>query len=261
MKPSVNIFKSNQPKMLSKREDKKSISLNWNSRLYFQLGVIVSLLAVFLIMESTIGLTTSTYTAKKDFYLEEPSIYNIILKDESPKPLIKPEKQIKKQQIIDIVTPIENTTQTVDETPVTPIDISPTVVTPSASTGSEKPDKTVPDNVLNVEFAPIFPGCESLSSNQEKIACMSSKVKSFIARKFNVDKFSDYDSGEKQRITVQFKIDENGAVKDILARAPDKLLEKEAIRVVNTLPKMEPGKQGDKNVAVLYTVPITLLVN
>jgi hypothetical protein len=43
----------------------------------------------------------------------------------------------------------------------------------------------------------------------------------------------------------------------VIAKAPNKLLEKEAKRVVSKLPSMILGKQGDKYVAVQYIIPIT----
>jgi len=59
-----------------------------------------------------------------------------------------------------------------------------------------------------------------------------------------------------QRISVIFKIDKNGNVIDIRARAPHPRLVKEAIRVLNMLPKMKPGIQRGKPVVVPYSLPI-----
>ena len=64
----------------------------------------------------------------------------------------------------------------------------------------------------------------------------------------------------KKKVYVQFKIDKNGEITDIRARGPHVRLEKEAIRVVELLPNMTPGKQRTRPVRVSYTLPITLLV-
>jgi len=45
-----------------------------------------------------------------------------------------------------------------------------------------------------------------------------------------------------------------------MARGPHARLEKEAIRVVELLPDMTPGKQRGRPVGVKYTLPITLVV-
>ena len=42
----------------------------------------------------------------------------------------------------------------------------------------------------------------------------------------------------------------------IRTRGPDKILEKEAARIIGLLPKMEPGKQRGKSVRVPYSIPI-----
>jgi protein TonB len=64
----------------------------------------------------------------------------------------------------------------------------------------------------------------------------------------------------KKRVYVQFKISKTGDIVDVRARGPHARLEKEAVRVVELLPKMEPGKQRGRPVGVKYTLPITLLV-
>jgi len=58
-------------------------------------------------------------------------------------------------------------------------------------------------------------------------------------------------------VFVEFIINENGQVSNVKAKNkihPD--LEKEATRVVSSLGCFTPGKQGDKNVRVIYTAPI-----
>ncbi len=64
----------------------------------------------------------------------------------------------------------------------------------------------------------------------------------------------------RQRISVIFKIDKNGDVVGVRARAPHPRLVKEATRVVNLLPKMKPGKQRGKAVVVPYSLPIIFQV-
>ena len=57
-----------------------------------------------------------------------------------------------------------------------------------------------------------------------------------------------------------FKIDQTGSITEIQARAPHPRLQKEAERVVKTLPKMTPGKQRGRPVSVRYSLPISFLV-
>lgn len=111
-----------------------------------------------------------------------------------------------------------------------------------------------------IENVPIFPGCENLSNNQQRKDCMSEKVKDFVNRKFNTDLGSQLGLTGMNRIIVQFKIDKTGNITDVRSRAPHPRLEQEAARVVNSLPKMQPGKQRGKAVGVMYSLPIVFQV-
>lgn len=122
-------------------------------------------------------------------------------------------------------------------------------------------EEVVEEEIADVPFAvienvPIYPGCERESGNEAKKKCMSSKISEFINKKFNSELATDLGLEGRQRISVQFKIDKNGKVVDVRARAPHPRLEKEAVSVVQSLPDMTPGKQRGKPVGVLYSLPI-----
>ena len=111
-----------------------------------------------------------------------------------------------------------------------------------------------------IENIPVFPGCEK-GTKAEKKACFSKKISRHINRKFNSGLASDLGlSAGKKRIFVMFKIDKTGSITEIQARAPHPRLQKEAERVVKTLPKMIPGKQRGRPVSVRYSLPIAFLV-
>lgn len=111
-----------------------------------------------------------------------------------------------------------------------------------------------------IENVPIFPGCENLSNNDQRKKCMSEKVQEFVNRKFNTDLGSQLGLSGVNRIIVQFKIDKNGNITEVRSRAPHPKLEQEAARVINSLPKMQPGKQRGKAVSVLYSLPIVFQI-
>jgi protein TonB len=107
-----------------------------------------------------------------------------------------------------------------------------------------------------IENVPVFPGCESMKNNNERKKCMSEKIDKFIQKKFNTDLAQDLGLEGVQRISVQFKVDKTGNIVGVRARAPHPKLEKEAVRVVSSLPKMKPGMQRGKAVTVPYGFPI-----
>ncbi|WMI69401.1 energy transducer TonB [Mangrovimonas sp. YM274] len=111
-----------------------------------------------------------------------------------------------------------------------------------------------------IENVPVFPGCENEKGNNAKKACMSEKISKFVNKKFNTDLASELGLSGRQRINVIFKIDKNGEITNIMARAPHPGLEKEAKRVIGLLPKMKPGMQRGKAVTVPYSLPILFQV-
>ena len=107
-----------------------------------------------------------------------------------------------------------------------------------------------------VEEVPVFPGCESLSSNEERRECMSEKISQFVGKNFNMKVAKENGLKGVNRVYVQFKIDKNGEITDLNARAATPELEAEGKRAVKNLPKMKPGQQKGKDVGVLYSLPI-----
>lgn len=124
----------------------------------------------------------------------------------------------------------------------------------------EEEEEVVEDVPFSViENVPVYPGCKGTNAQLKK--CMSDKITKLVGRKFNVDLAQDLGlSAGKKRISVQFKIDKNGNISDIRARAPHPRLQKEAIRIIKLLPKMKPGKQRNKPVNVRYNLPIVFNV-
>ena len=129
----------------------------------------------------------------------------------------------------------------------------------------EEIEEAVEEEIADVPFAvienvPVYPGCEKKKGNAEKKKCMSEKIMKFVQKKFNTELAGDLGLEGRQRISVQFKIDKNGNVVGVRARAPHPKLEQEAVKVVKALPKMIPGKQRGKAVGVLYSLPILFQV-
>ena len=108
----------------------------------------------------------------------------------------------------------------------------------------------------SVDEAPTFPGCETLSTNEEKKKCFSQNVNKLVAQNFNTKLGEELNLKGLQRISVFFKISETGSIEDIKTRAKHPELENEARRVVNLLPQFIPGKQDGKNVNVTFFLPI-----
>ena len=67
------------------------------------------------------------------------------------------------------------------------------------------------------------------------------------------------ENGTQGRVTVQFVVNRDGSIVDAkVLRGVDPYLDKEAIRVISSMPKWKPGMQRGKAVRVKYTVPVML---
>lgn len=68
--------------------------------------------------------------------------------------------------------------------------------------------------------------------------------------------------GIQGRVAVRFIVEKDGSISDvkpILSVHP--LLNKEAVRVVESMPKWSPGKQNGKPVRVRYNLPVMFKLN
>jgi protein TonB len=70
------------------------------------------------------------------------------------------------------------------------------------------------------------------------------------------------ENGIQGRVTLQFVVTSNGEIRGTkILKGVDPSLDKEAIRVIQSMPKWTPGKQDGKPVNVWITLPITFKVN
>jgi len=70
------------------------------------------------------------------------------------------------------------------------------------------------------------------------------------------------ENGVQGKVTLRFVVSKSGSVDRVeVVRSLDTACDKEAVRVVKSLPKFIPGKQNGVNVSVWYTLPITFKLN
>ncbi len=70
------------------------------------------------------------------------------------------------------------------------------------------------------------------------------------------------ENGISGRVFVAFVVERDGSITDVkVARSVDPSLDKEAVRVVKSMPKWNPGKQRNKPVRVAFTVPINFTLS
>ena len=66
------------------------------------------------------------------------------------------------------------------------------------------------------------------------------------------------ETGVQGRVIVQFVVEKDGSITDVkIAKSVDPSLDKEAARVIKSMPHWIPGRQNGSPVRVRYTVPVT----
>lgn len=96
-----------------------------------------------------------------------------------------------------------------------------------------------------VEDMPSFPG----------------NVNKWIAKNVKYPMIAQ-ENGIQGKVYVKFVIEKDGSITDVkIVRGVDASLDKEAVRVIKSMPKWKPGKQRNKPVRVSFTMPINFQLN
>jgi protein TonB len=232
-----------------------------NSFIYFQLGLIASMLAVLFVLESNFEMQPKKEgkTEKPETYeFSEPISYRIIPQTKAiaeTKPLkSQPQftnqiKETNKEVPKDIEKPIETTpTEPETQTPNQPQTPAPSEVFPPKKTET---------TVLNVEQLPMFPACKGLK-REEQLKCFEEQMRKAVAKNL-VYPEDDFENRKQGRALVSFVIDEKGKIVEVKAEdnknaTPE--MQKAAERAVKLVSKLTPAKQGDEPVRVKYTIPV-----
>jgi protein TonB len=245
-----------------KKTQKHDVNLQKNATLYFQMGLILCLLAVYSLLEMK-------FESKDYVILQPPPIEDFdeidIKNFKEYRDEMKTIEPIKNVQKLGAKNPVIKPDDTPNIDAITHVISEPTITNTPVDPGSIKVDKIIDEDfeifsIIDVEKVPIYPGCESASNNKERIKCMSDKLSKLVQKKFNTDLASGFGLSGTQKIDVAFRIDKQGHITDIKARAPHPQLEKEAFRIAEKIPTMKPGLQRNKPVSVMYNLPIVFKV-
>jgi protein TonB len=241
--------------MLAKKSEKAEIGAY--SKIFFQLGLLLSLVVIYIAIEwKTFDRSVSELSAiniQEEELIDIPITERILEVKPPPPPPPAPE-------VIEIVADEKDIEETILES--TETDESEYVEVVEMDdieevVEDEQMDQDIPFAII--EDPPVFPGCKGSKAQKKK--CLQDKISQHVSNNYNTRLSQDLGlSPGKKKVYVLFKIDKTGKISEARARGPHKRLEKEALRVVNMLPKLTPGKQRGMPVQVSYTLPITLHV-
>ena len=162
----------------------------------------------------------------------------VIKKDE----LVKEENQVKQMDKLDdkVAVGTENKEGTKDRT----VEAVRNDIAVAAPPPPPAPKPEVASKVFDVvEEMPQFPGGQAAL-----MSFLGSNIKYPVVAQEN---------GVQGRVIVGFVVERDGSISDVkVMRSVDPSLDREAQRVVKSMPKWHPGKQNGSTVRVKYTVPV-----
>ena len=221
-----------------KKTEKASLE---NKRLIFaELGLIAALLVVFAGFESSTRAKEVALLQGNTVIDDEDDIMAIPLDTPPPAPEAPALPMLSDElQIVDDDVTVDLDFQSLDDTDV-PVDIQEYVRQDVVE--EEVEDDPIP--FVTVEQKPTFNGGDA---NGFAKWVNSRLVYPEIAK----------ENGVEGRVTLQFTIGKDGRLQDVkVLNSPDESLAQEAVRVVSSSPKWEPGRQRDRAVKVSYTFPV-----
>ena len=105
----------------------------------------------------------------------------------------------------------------------------------------------------------MFEECKNVPKEEQE-KCFKKSLDAFVSKTL-VYPETAMQMGSQGRVVVQFRIKKDGNVEVINTQGKDKILEKEARRVIEKLPRLIPGKQREGPVAVIFSYPIVFRLN
>ncbi len=127
----------------------------------------------------------------------------------------------------------------------------------SLSINAQETEKS--ESFVVIEEVPVFPGCKG--TNEELKMCFSKNIQRHFATKFDLDLANKLNLKPGEiKVLISFKINKDGFIENINVKAPHQKIIEECIKIMSLLPKMIPGKQKGKNVAVKYAIPFKMFI-
>jgi protein TonB len=212
---------------------------------YFMIGLVFSLGIMLVAFEWTAKPEKADSLGSVGAIKVEDEIIPITREQEiKPPPPPPPPKVIEVLNIVDDDVKIDDELRIEDSEAddKTLINVAPVISAPKAEEEEESAQV-----FFIVEDMPEFPGGEMA-------------LRAYIANAIKYPVIAQ-ENGIQGKVYVTFVVGRDGKVTNAtIARGVDPSIDKEALRVVNSLPTWKPGKQRGKPVNVSYTVPINFVL-
>lgn len=212
-----------------------------NKRLLLaEAGLVLALLFVYASFETSTRVQEMAYLTDNTAVLDEDDIMAVTIETPPPAPEAPALPMLSDEiEIVDDNITVDLDFLSLDDTDV-PVDIQE--YRKQEVIEVEVEEETIP--FVAVEQKPSFQGGDANDFSRWVNARLQYPE---IAKENGVD----------GTVYLQFTIGSDGRMQDVkVLRSPDESLAREAVRVVTSSPKWEPGRQRDRAVKVSYTFPV-----
>lgn len=109
------------------------------------------------------------------------------------------------------------------------------------------------------ETPPLAPKCKARWNNEKKKKCLSDFINMHVNRNLDIGLAEQTDVKGLVQVEIKFVIDKEGKAVNVTATGGPEIINQDAIRVLKTLPKLEPGKINGEPVSVDYTLKVAFM--
>lgn len=211
-------------------------SLEKDKLVYVLMGLVFVLSLVYVALEWTEKEVTKYEVTDTEFLFEQEVEIQQTSQETPPPP---PPPAVQEVEVLNVVEDNVETESIEVNTEETEQEV--VIAAPVEAPVEEEEEEVV---FVVVESMPEFPG-----GQQALFKYLSENVKYPVIAQEN---------GIQGRVICQFVVNKDGSIVDVevVRSGGDPSLDKEAVRVIKSMPKWKPGKQRGKAVRVKYTVPV-----
>ena len=212
-------------------------SLEKDKLVYVLMGLVFVLSLVYVALEWTEREVTKYEVTDTDFLFEEEVEIQQTSQETPPPPPPPAVQEVEVLNVVEDNVETESIEVNAEDDKAEEVVIAAPVEAPV----EEEEEEVV---FVVVESMPEFPG-----GQQALFKYLSENVKYPVIAQEN---------GIQGRVICQFVVNKDGSIVDVevVRSGGDPSLDKEAVRVIKSMPKWKPGKQRGKPVRVKYTVPV-----
>lgn len=209
---------------------------------FLQIGLVVVLSLVLVAFEWTSTDVNVDFSLQDEDIEVEEEIIPITRQEE-----VKPPPPPPPPAVADILNIVEDDVELDEELEIMDTEMSQDDIVDFSNMVFEEETRDEGEVFMIVEEMPEFPGG-------------TEALQKYLAQSVRYPVIAQ-ENGIQGRVYIQFVINQNGEVTNAtILRGVDPSLDREALRVVEAMPKWKPGKQRNRPVRVSYTVPINFVL-